>query len=245
MTTLKSLYEYLSYRIPSSLSEEWDNDGIMCMSEDNRVSRVLVTLDITREAVTYAAANRFGLIVSHHPLIFKPLKSVTDPRLCALMRSGIAAFSFHTRLDAVDGGVNDTLASLLGLVNVEKMGLGRIGEFKNEISHDDFAELLKKRLGCEKLTYVERKPYIRRVALLGGDGKDNYADAVASGADTYLCGNMRYNTMVDASMGSINVYEAGHFETEFPVCRTLCDMIKEFDPSITCEIFKANPIKTV
>lgn len=245
MTTLKSLYEYLCYRIPTDLSEEWDNDGIMCMGEDGRVSRVLVVLDITKEAVIYAKANRFDLIISHHPLIFKPLRSVTDPRLTSLVRSGIAAFSFHTRLDAVDGGVNDTLCALLGLTDVEKMGLGRVGEFKNAMSHDEFASLLKKRLGCEKLTYIERGPHIRRVAVLGGDGKDFYNDAVECGADTYLCGNMSYNTMVDASMGSINVYEAGHFETEFPVCRTVCEMISEFDPAITCEIFKSNPIKTV
>ena len=245
MATLASLYEYLSYRLPKELREEWDNDGVMVMGEDKRVSRVLVTLDITAEAVRYAASERFGLIVSHHPLIFHPLRSVTDPRLFALIRADVAAFSFHTRLDAANGGVNDTLCDLIGLKNVVSHGMMRVGEFPQEMTHDDFAALLKSRLGCEKLTYVERSPRIRRVAVLGGDGKDEYAAAVASGADTYLTGNMSYNTMTDAAAGSINVYEAGHFETEFPVCRALCEMIKEFDPSIYCEIFRSNKIKTV
>ena len=244
MTTLDSLYEYFTYRIPEDLREDWDNDGIMVMGEDRRLSRVLVTLDVTREAVSYAAANRFGLIVSHHPLIFHPLKGVTDPRILALIRAEIAVFSFHTRLDAVDGGVNDALCDVLGLKSVEKLGMLRVGEFDDNISHSEFASILKSRLGCEKLTYVERAPYVRRVALLGGDGKEFYDQAVASGADTYLTGNMSYNTMIDAASGKINVYEAGHFETEFPVCRVIADMIGEFDPSVYCEIFRSNQIKT-
>ena len=245
MATLNSLYEFLSYRLPEDLREDWDNDGIMVMGEDKHLSRVLVTLDITAEAVKYAAANRFGLIVSHHPLIFRPIGSVTDPRIISLVRADIAAFSFHTRLDAVEGGVNDTLCYLLGLKNVVSRGMMRIGEFPQDVTHDDFARMLKSRLGCEKITYVERRPRIRRVAVLGGDGKDEYAASVESGADTYLTGNMSYNTMTDAAAGTINVYEAGHFETEFPVCRTLCDLICEFDPSLYCEVFDSNKIKTV
>ena len=245
MTTLGSLYEYLSYRLPESLREEWDNDGIMVMGEDRRVSRVLVTLDVTQEAVSYAAANRFGLIVSHHPLIFRPLKNVTDKRIAALIKSDTAVFSFHTRLDAAEGGVNDTLCELLGLENVTSAGMMRVGEFPSGIGHDEFAGLLRSRLGCAKLTCVERTPRIRRVAVLGGDGKDTYDEAVRSGADTYLTGNMSYNSMTDAAAGKINVYEAGHFETEFPVCRSLCGMIADFDPDVYCEVFKSNQIKTL
>ena len=121
----------------------------------------------------------------------------------------------------------------------------RLGEFPQEVTHDEFAALLKSRLGCEKLTYVERSPRIRRLAVLGGDGKDEYRAAVETGADTYLTGNMSYNTMTDAAAGPINVYEVGHFETVFPVCRTLCEMIKEFDPSVYCAVFASNKIKTV
>lgn len=245
MTSLSALYEHLNYRIPEELREEWDNDGIMVMGDDKPVSRVLVTLDVTEEAVKYAMADGFGLIVSHHPLIFHPLRGVTDKRIHSLIRAGIAVFSFHTRLDALEGGVNDTLCKKLGLRNVRAQGMMRVGEFPNAMSHDEFAKLLKTRLASEKITRVERTGSIRKVALLGGDGKDFYDEAVRSGADTYLTGNMSYNSMTDASWGKINVYEAGHFETEFPVCATLCDMIGEFDPSIYCEVFKSNKIVTV
>ena len=76
--TIRDFYEKLAERIPESLSEEWDNDGIMCCADDNReVKRVLVSLDVTEEIVDYAIAEGFDLIISHHPLIFKPLESVT------------------------------------------------------------------------------------------------------------------------------------------------------------------------
>jgi len=245
MTTRKTLLEYFNYRIPESLREEWDNDGAMVMCEDARVSRVLVTLDVTDEAVDHAAANGFDLIISHHPLIFHPLRGVTDPRIAKLIRSKIAVFSFHTRLDAVRGGVNDTLCDALGLTDVRECGMMRLGEFEKELTHGEFASLLKERLGCKKITCVERVPYVRKLAVLGGDGKDLYEEAAASGADTYLTGSMSYNSMTDAAFGGISVYEAGHYETEFPVCRAICDMTAEFDPSLCCEVFASNRIKTL
>ena len=245
MSTLRQLFEFFSYRFPVELREEWDNDGVMCMTRDRNVRKVLVTLDVTPEAAEYAVAGGFDLIVSHHPLIFRPLTSVTDPRVVKLIKNDVAVFSFHTRLDAADGGVNDVLCARLGLESVEKRGMMRVGEFSAEMTHEEFAALLKARLGAKKITCVERTPRVRRVAVLGGDGKDLYGEAAASGADTYLCGNMSYNTMTDAGSGRINVYEAGHFETEFPVCRALCDMIAQFDPAIGCEVFDSNIIKTV
>ena len=245
MSTLRELYEYFSYRIPEDLREEWDNDGVMCMTGDRQVRRVLVTLDITPGAVEQAIAGKYELVVSHHPLIFHPLRSVTDPRIVRLIKNDIAAFSFHTRLDAADGGVNDVLCERLRLQNVEKRGMMRLGEFDAPLSHEDFTALLKARLGSKKITCVEHAPRVRRVAVLGGDGKDFYEEAAASGADTYLCGNMSYNAMTDAGSGAISVYEAGHFETEFPVCRAICEMIAAFDSAITCDIYDSNVIKTL
>jgi len=245
MSTLRELYEYFSYRLPEELREDWDNDGIMCMTGDRQVKSVLVTLDITQGAVDRAVNGKFDLIVSHHPLVFHPLNSVTDARIIALIKNDIAAFSFHTRLDAASGGVNDALCAKLGLKNTEAHGMMRVGEFPSDLTHEEFAALLKSRLGSKKITYVERRPTVRKVAVLGGDGKDNYSDAVNSGADTYLCGNMSYNSMTDAANGKVSVYEAGHFETEFPVLRALCDMINEYDPQIKCEVFDSNIIKTV
>ena len=121
--TVKEMYARFSERIPEHLSEEWDNDGLMCCPDaTTEVCRVLITLDVTEEVVDYAIESAFDLIISHHPLIFKPLSSVNESdhisrKVIKLLNSGISVFSFHTRADKVTGGVNDKLAELLGLEN--------------------------------------------------------------------------------------------------------------------------------
>ena len=134
--TVKTLYDRLSERIPEELREEWDNDGLMCSSDDQKeVKRALVTLDVTEDIVDYAVSHNIDLIVSHHPLIFKPLKSVTEDshvarKVIKLIKNDISVMSFHTRADKVEGGVNDLLADILGIKNAVPFGegfLGRIG----------------------------------------------------------------------------------------------------------------------
>lgn len=244
MSTRTQLYGFLSERIPSALSEEWDNDGIMCIPEDAEVKKVLLSLDATREAVDKAISQGFDLIITHHPMIFRPLRSLVSEKLISLVKNNIAVFSFHTRLDAVDGGVNDELASQLGLTDIEKMSLGRVGNLPYEMTVEEFADSVTEIFCCEKLTYINRTGKVKRVALVGGDGKDFLSEAEEFGADTYLTGNMSYNTMVDADEGSVNVIEAGHYNTEFPVLYALKRMISEFDSAIEVEIFDNTPIIT-
>ena len=100
--TLKELYDYLEEKMPPSLREDWDNDGMMCCPDTKaEVKRVLVSLDVTEEIVDYAIDRGFDLIISHHPLIFKPISSVTDSgnvsrKIIKLIESGVSVFSFHS-----------------------------------------------------------------------------------------------------------------------------------------------------
>ena len=103
--TVRELYRELDNRIPRELSCPWDNDGMMCCPDpDARVMRVLVALDITADVVKKAEEGHYDVILSHHPLIFSPLRALHhgDPiakKVIALIGSGIAAFSFHTRFN--------------------------------------------------------------------------------------------------------------------------------------------------
>ena len=116
--TVYELYTALNEKIPPALSCEWDNDGMMCVPDPNRtVRRILVTLDATQAAEDAARAGNYDVILTHHPLIFKGVRHLTpdepvSARLLRLASDGISVLSFHTRLDAVAGGVNDTLAAL-------------------------------------------------------------------------------------------------------------------------------------
>lgn len=256
MKTVKQLYGYLDNKIPRELSCSWDNDGMMvCATPDKRCERVLLTLDITNQAVDYAIDNGFSLIVSHHPLIFKKLSGVCAgefvcDKIIKLVQSGVSACSFHTRLDALQGGVNDALAKKLGLVNTELFGtdeelIGRMGELDDPVCFEELLPAIKESLGATQITYVKGKDTVKKICLVGGDGKDFLKSALSAGADLYVTGSMSYNSMLDASDMGISVVEAGHYESEVPVLEALDKMIKEFDEGIYTEFFSSNPIKTL
>ncbi len=248
--TVRELYTAIEAKLPLALREEWDNDGLMLSpSLDRPASRVLCTLDVTEAAVEHAVKGGYDLIVSHHPLIFHPLTALTEENHIAkkcmtLLKNEISVFSFHTRLDAVEGGVNDCLSSLLGLQHVTSFGeggMGRIGELPSPMSLADFALFVKQTLHSKLCLYAGNRP-VSRVALLGGDGKDFVADAKAAGADTYLSGRIGYNRMAEAREYGMNLCEGGHFFTEQPVTQRLCTLLHEVAPDITTDIFVSNEI---
>ena len=253
---VKELYKYLDGVIPSTLSCSWDNDGLMCAPDSNAtVSKVLITLDITREVTEKAICEGFDLVISHHPLIFKGVKSLTDDtyvsaKLIDLVRAGVSAMSFHTRLDAVEGGVNDILAGKLGLENTTPFGIdptpiGRIGTLPEAMELPDFAAHVKRALSAPCVSFADAGKKVKKVAVLGGSGSDDIAAAIFAGADTYVSGELGYHHLTDAPDGEINLIEAGHFYTEFPVCERIAELVCSADASIKCEIFNSDRTKVI
>lgn len=249
------LYNYLSVKFPPSLSESWDNDGLMCCTNhQSDVKKVLLTLDATYEAIVYAAQHDFDIIFTHHPLVFRSIRAFdTDNFVCdklsLLIKSGITVMSFHTRLDAAEDGVNDALAEKLGLLNITPVSadetesaLLRMGNLIVPMSLSKFAAHVKKQLGCKSLSYVG-KGQVSKVAVLGGSGKDFVALALKKGADTFVCGEIDYNSMLDASEQGLNVIAAGHFATENLVLNNIGALLENLD--IPYEIFSSNKIHTI
>ena len=252
--TIKELYAVFSEKIPSALSEEWDNDGLMCSADTStEVHRALCVLDVTEEIVDYAIEQCFDLIVSHHPLIFRPITSVTEDnptarKVIKLIENGVSVFSFHTRADKVSGGVNDSLCDLLGMFDTSAFGegeLGRIGELDEDMGLEDFAYKIKETIGADAVRYADGYNTVRRVAVVGGDGKSYIAAAIKEGADTFISGRIGYNVMEEATEMGINLIEAGHFYTEQHISEFFRDLIIDFDSNIYVEIADSNIIKTI
>ena len=252
--TVKKLYEKLNEIIPDMLREEWDNDGIMCCPDYSaEVNNVLITLDVTEEIVDYAISRNFDLIISHHPLIFHPVKSLVEDnhigrKLIKLITNNVSVFSFHTRLDKISGGVNDILAEILELQGVTTFGegeLGRVGELPEETTIENFAETVKAKLGSDVVRYADAYNPVNRIALVGGDGKDYVKDAIAADADTYLSGRIGYNVMEEAAEMGINLVEAGHYYTELPVTKYLESLVSSLDGNAYIEIADSNAINCV
>ena len=254
--TVLEFYNKLTERIPKELSCSWDGDGFeVCADKDRAVSRVLVSLDITNEVIDKAINEGFDVIVAHHPLFFKGIKevSVLSPdgeRAVKLVKNNISVMTFHTRLDAVEGGVNDTLAKCLGLDDVETVeyngeNMIRVGNLQNEMKAEDFAALVKERLSAPAVTLSLSGKGARRVALLGGSGGGDIGACNVCHADTYVTGEMRYHELLSSNDRGVNLIEAGHFYTEFPVCEILKGFIGEIDSSIDAEVYFSDRVKVI
>ena len=241
--TLNELYKALDARFPKSLSCEWDHDGIMVLPDgEKEVKKVLCCLDCTYEAIKIAAEGNFDLILCHHPLIFYPLESIntntpSGAKIAFLLRAGIAVFSFHTRLDCAEGGVNDTLCALLGLRNVtefytEGLPMGRVGELPEPTFAEPFAAFVKEKLGAPSLAVTNTTSFVRRVALLGGSGGDLWREAKNLGADVFLTGEAKYHDLLDAKEEGFCLMTAGHDYTEKPVAGTLARVVRELCPEV-------------
>ncbi|MBQ9784954.1 MAG: Nif3-like dinuclear metal center hexameric protein [Clostridia bacterium] len=254
--TVRELYAYLEQQIPRALSCEWDNDGLMCCPNgDAEVRRVLVALDVTREVVARAITGKYDLIVSHHPLIFRPIKAVATGECVAdkvirLLLSGVSVMSFHTRLDAVTGGVNDVLADRLGLCDVTPFGpdgeaIGRIGTLPAPMTLADFARLVKSATGAPAVQISDAGIPVRRVALLGGGGSGDLPAAAAAGADTYLTGELKHDQLTEAPERGMNLVMGGHFYTENPVCERICELLAAADATLTVDVVNSNPVQFI
>ena len=251
---VKELYERLCEYMPESLRCEWDNDGIMvCPDADAEVKKVLISLDVTEEIVDYAIDRGFDLIISHHPLIFRPVSNITEEnhvsrKIIKLTINCISVFSFHTRADICKGGVNDRLAEILGLEGTVSFGedaLGRIGSLDEEYELEVFADAVKLALGADTVRISDGYNSVKRVAVVGGDGKDFVKAAIEAGADTYVSGRLSYNVMEEAAELGINLIEAGHYFTELPVTEFFSELIAKFDANIYTEIADSNMIRSV
>ncbi len=237
--TVAELHEKLSEKFPKTLSCSWDNDGIMVSADLNtEVKKVLVALDASYEVIKYAKENGYDTVLTHHPMLFRGVKSVTGEslsgkRILEAVRGGVSVISMHTRMDAGDGGVNDALCEKLGFKQIGKFGddeaptLGRIAEVDG-MSGEELAHLVKDKLGCSAVRVTgNMKKSIHKIALCGGDGKDFIYPALGEGCDAYITGDAGYNMAQDAGEDGLITIEVGHYHSEAPVCEVLVKLAQE------------------
>ena len=242
MVKLQDIMQAIERIAPRRLAEEWDNPGLLVGSPHDEVRKILVALDVREETVERAIEDGCDLIVAHHPLIFRALKALrtddaTGCKIARLIKADIAVFAAHTNLDSAAGGVNDVLAERLELHDVAPLvegaadsepGLGRIGSLRAEFSLEDFAALVKEKLGLSSMRVAcagERR--ISRVALCGGSGAEFVGRAAAKGADAYVTGDVKYHDAERAIGLGIHVLDAGHFATEQPIVARLAERLKK------------------
>lgn len=245
MVTVKDIDNLMNRIAPKALSEEWDNDGIMlCGNFDGKVSKVLCALEVSEKLVSYAVENGFDLVVTHHPFIFRKLSRIDGDcfdKFASFIKNGICVLSYHTRLDSAEGGVNDCLANLIGLSHVTGFGgesgcIGRIGNVC-ETTFDAFGKHLLSVLDCKNIRACDGGNPVKKVALVGGSGKDFLFDAAFSGADAYVSSEIPHHLYDEAKKLGISVYDCGHYYTENCISKRLADIIKNEYQNICVEVF--------
>ena len=232
--TVGDIYDAIDKFAPFETQMSFDNAGLLIGNRSDSVSKVAVALDATIDTVKSAADNKCELLITHHPIIFNPIKSMrTDSEVYAAVKLGVAVISAHTNLDAADGGVNDCLAKAIGMNNVSKLSDGspyppmaRIGDIQS-MSDVELALHLKKALGCGGVKTVRVKDTIKRVAVCGGAGGDFIVCAKEAGADALITGECKHHERLLAKRMGINLYECGHYCTEQIVKSKIAEIISE------------------
>lgn len=248
MPTVNDIFKFIDSFAPYSTACEWDNTGISVGNPEKEVNKIVFALDITSEVIDFAKAQNADLIITHHPLIFKPLKTVhADSMVYKLANSGIAHLSAHTNFDMADEGVNSVLCENLGLKILERITDNDVLLFiceTEEISLSNFVELTKEKLGGT-VRYNNIEKMVKTVAVCSGAGADYLAEAKENGADVLLTGDGSHHDFLDANEMGIALVSAGHFETENPAIDLLIEKISK-QYSVECiKCPQTTPIRTI
>lgn len=252
MVKVSDIIDAMERLAPPALAENWDNVGLMTGDRDQRVTTVFVCLDVTSDNVRRAAECGADLIISHHPLIFTPLRRIVEQDITGsilrnLIRNDISVYSAHTNLDHADGGMNDALAARLDLTEVRRfsesecvdetgaplLNIGRVGTLSAPMEMADFADMVRDSLGCRSLRYVGApEDIVKTVAVCSGAGGDGIYSAYHAGADVYVTSDIRHHEAQLAFELGINLIDAGHFETEHIVCALLASYLESAFPEL-------------
>ncbi len=251
MPTVADILQYIETIAPPYMKEDWDNVGLNCGHLDRQVTKILVALDPFAEACQEAKDFGAELLVTHHALIWKPGflsdQNSQGKNTLFLIENGIAHINAHTNLDLAPGGINDVLAATLGLENIEVItpkgtdaegrpyGLLRSGTLPEQ-PLSTFLATVKKNLNCDGLRYVEVGKPVRKVAVGGGSCADGMFEAIASGCDTFVTADVKYNQFRTAYELGLNLIDAGHFHTENPTMPVLAAKLQAAFPEIQVKL---------
>ena len=250
---VKEILGALEEFAPLALQDGYDNAGLQIgLAEDAEATGALLCLDVTEAVVDEAVSKGCNLIVSHHPLLFRALKSVAADdyvgrTVMKAIRSGVAVYAAHTNLDSANGGVNWKMAEKLGLKDLEWLsakgeykrngemvtaGEGLVGVLPKAMERKLFFEYVKEAFGLKSLRVNDaEKDVVERVALCGGAGAFLIQKAVAKGADAFLTGEIGYHRFFGME-SDIILMEMGHYESERYTVEVLRDILRNADPSL-------------
>ena len=227
---VKDIIGNLEKKYPKVNAENWDNVGLIVGKLNQEVRKVQLSLDATDKAIENAIKNGAELIITHHPMIFKPVKTITTMdnlgrKIIKLIENNRSLYAMHTNLDSSKDGLNDYILNLLGVENSKvidvnefdsEVGIGRLYTLSKEMSIDEYATFVKNSLKIKNIRIISenREKIIKKIALINGSGMSYWRKVKSLGADLFITGDIGYHDALDAKEARINVFDIGHFESE-------------------------------
>ena len=249
--TVQQIFDVLDRYAPVENAFDWDNVGLLVGDPAAEVKKTLVALDCTDEVIREAKIRGCNLIVTHHPVIFRAphtvLKGSFDgDRLTALLRDGISVISMHTNLDRAAGGVNDTLADVLGLRNIRPVPDGddilRMGDLPAPMAVDTFLNHVKTALNVDSVRCTRVEGRLERVAVGGGACAEYFKSCIEAGCQAFVTADVKHHEYIEACHRGLLLVDATHFATEAVVLKKLAEKLKK----VLSEVYVAqegNPVR--
>ena len=238
----EKIMSILKEQVPESFAEEWDNVGLLAGDPGKDVRKILVALDASDGVIDQAEALGADMLITHHPLIFSPVKKITADdfigrRICRLIRGDIAYYAMHTNYDMVR--MADEAAKRLDLKEPQilesvcttggtEYGFGKTGKLKEPMTLGAYAEQVRELFGLPGIAvYGDPDRIVKMAAICPGSGKSFLSSAVSSKADVYITGDVDYHFGTDANARGIAVMDAGHYGIEHIFIEDMCRLLEQ------------------
>lgn len=256
---IKEITDLIESFAPLSLQENYDNAGLLTGNKENEARGALFCVDVTEEVVDEALELGVNMIISHHPIIFSPLKKINGGNhieriVIKAIKNDVAIYAAHTNLDSAAGlGLSHKMAEMLGLRDIEVLeprndgsgtGYGAVGTLPYAEKSGDFLLRLKGTFNAEVVRHSRiHKPEVRKIAVCSGSGSFMMDAAANAGADVFITSDVRYNSFFDADNRLI-LADIGHFESEYCAIDTLYGIVTKKFPKFAVHksVNSKNPI---
>ena len=238
---IKEITDAIERFAPLALQEGYDNAGLVVGDPEREVGRALLAVDVTEEVLAEAEREGCDLVVTHHPIVFHPLKRLNEADyvqrcVARAVRRDIALYACHTNLDSAPNGMSWRLAEMLGVGNLRVLqpsetgdgaGFGVVGELPEAVDTVEFMRIIQRRLEVSVVRYSDiATSGVRRVAVCTGAGASLIGEARRAGADIYITADMKYNDFM-APDKALTVADIGHFESEYCAIQLIFDILSK------------------
>ena len=217
MARTSEIIKILEDYAPPELAEIWDNSGWQVFFGNDNTTKVLICLSVTDEVINQAVELGCNLIVSHHPVIFKPIKVIKDSKLIKAVQRGIQIYSLHTNCDKTNNGTSDLIAQKLNLKKTAVLNdFVRVGLAPHEMGLGELISYVKLAFNVERVKLINNanKTRIKTIAVCAGAGADFIQEVEKYNIDAYITSEVKYHDALDSRRAA--VLDIGHFESEKP-----------------------------